>query len=224
VKRSIFGLATFLCCVSAMQAQTEPRCNKPNRADTNQVEVSGLSASEQIQSRVLPDNPTPLLPNLQQASAPCPAGVGKPCALLRGRLYFPDPLRMADRDKTLWKAATNPGMLAAYSLNLAATVTDAEGTQACLHAGTCTEADPIFGKKPSRARVYLTGAPLLLGSFAGAAWLKKRGKGNLAFTLLWASTMVHTYLAVQGFANANIQASPTPAPTTRQKFGFPVRL
>jgi hypothetical protein len=109
---------------------------------------------------------------------------------------------MTEHDATWRKAATNPAMLIGFALNLAATVADAEGTQACLHAHTCREGDPLFGSHPGRARVYVTAIPLSVLGYAGFAAMKKRGQGNLAFGLLWGSTVAHIYFATEGFTAA----------------------
>ena len=131
---------------------------------------------------------------------------------------------MTQHDKTFWEAATNKGMLVGYGFNLAATVADIEGTQACLHANTCREADPVFGSKPSRARAYATAIPWNLGNYAADAMLKKWGKGNLAFGILWAQTMAHVYFAADGFATANKQTSSTQGSMTRQQFAVSLRF
>src|SRR5260370_12012252 len=44
----------------------------------------------------LPDAPIPVLPNIQDGPLPCPAGEGRSCALLGGRLYFRDPVHFTE--------------------------------------------------------------------------------------------------------------------------------
>ncbi len=95
-------------------------------------------------------------------------------------------------------------MLVAFGLNTAATIADAEGTQACLHAHTCTERNPLLGSHPSRARVYATAIPLNLFLYLCAAEMKKHGRGNLAFGLLWGSTAAHVYFASAGWSYAHV--------------------
>jgi hypothetical protein len=192
MKAFIFILGLVLVHVRAASAQTKPT-----------TETSPESTSQESPTRILPDNPIPVQPSIQDGPAPCPLGNGKPCALLGGRAYFADPFRMTQHDQTLWKAATSPGMLVAYTFNLAASVVDIEGTEACLRAKTCREANPLFGPRPSRARAYGTTIPFAFGNYMAAAFLKRHGKGNLAFGLLWGTTMVHTYFGESGFAAAN---------------------
>jgi hypothetical protein len=115
-------------------------------------------------------------------------------------------------------------MLIADALNLAAAVADIEGTQACLHAHTCTEANPLFGSNPSRARAYGTAIPIAFAAYAMAARMKKDGNGNLAFRILWAATAVHFYLAASGFAGANKGPSPNASAASRQKFAIEIRF
>ena len=159
-------------------------------------------------SRILRDKPIPVLPSLQDGPAPCPSGNGESCALLGGRAYFTDPIHMTEHDATWAKAARNPAMLVGFTLNLAATVADIEGTQACLRRHTCTEANPLFGSNPSRARSYGIGIPLDLVAYAALALLKKSGQGNPAFGILWGSTVAHIYFASAGFTYAHV-VSPT---------------
>ncbi len=183
-------------------AQTEVQELPLARIELPQIVFLDTESHQQPASRILPDNPIPVLPNLQDGPGPCPLGDGKSCALLGGRAYFSDAFHMTEHDATWRKAATNPAMLIGFALNLAATVADAEGTQACLHAHTCREGDPLFGSHPGRARVYVTAIPLSVLGYAGFAAMKKRGQGNLAFGLLWGSTVAHIYFATEGFTAA----------------------
>ena len=208
MKHLLLAFASLLF-VNSVHAQTEP--------PTQEKQSQDAKAS-------LPDNPIPVQPGIQDGPAPCPAGVGIPCSLLGGRLYFPDPMHMTEHNKTLWQVATSPGMVAAYALNMAGTIVDIEGTQACLHANTCREADPIFGSHPSRARAYGTAIPLNLANYAAAAYLKKYGKGNLAFGLLWATTVAHVYFGASGFAHANNPIEPAVSSVARQKLTLSIRF
>jgi hypothetical protein len=144
--------------------------------------------------------------------------------LLGGRAYFSDPIHMTQHDLTWGKAARNPAMLIADALNLAGTVADIEGTEACLHAHTCREANPLFGSDPSRARAYGTAMPIAFVSYALAARLKKDGNGNAAFAILWAATAVHVYFAASGFADGSGGASPNASAANRQKFAIAIRF
>jgi len=187
------------------QGQSELIPNLPlTRVESLQGSLLRVEPQQQVPGRILPDDPIPVLPSLQDGPAPCPFGNGKSCALLGGRAYFSDPIHMTEHDATWAKAARNPAMLVGFTLNLAATVADIEGTQACLRRHTCTEANPLFGSNPSRARSYGIGIPFDLVAYAALASLKKGGQGNTAFGLLWGSTVAHIYFASAGFAYAHV--------------------
>jgi hypothetical protein len=127
---------------------------------------------------------------------------------------------MTQHDQTWEQAARNPAMLVADAVNLAATVADIEGTQACLHAHNCREANPLYGSNPSRARAYGTAMPIAFVSYVIAARLKRNGDGNFAFAELWVATAVHFYFAVGGFASANKGPSSSESAANRQKFAI----
>jgi hypothetical protein len=225
MKKILIALVVTYFSAPRAQAQSELNSNLPlPRVDSLQVSMLPVEPQRRVSSGVLPDNPIPVLPNLQDGPAPCPFGNGKSCALLGGRLYFSDPFHMTEHNATFAGAARNPGMLIAFAFNLAAAVADAEGTQACLHAHACREANPIFGSNPSRARAYGTAMPLELASFAGLALAKKRGRGNLAFAILWASTMAHTYFAAGGFAFSNTNATKSTASVSRSQLSLSIRF
>lgn len=203
MKRILIALTVTYFSAMAARAQSEVQELPLPKTELSQISLLQVESQRQPPNRILPDNPIPVLPSLQDGPDPCPFGNGKSCALLGGRAYFSDPMHMTEHDQTFWKAATNPGMLVAYTLNLAATAADMEGTEACLHTHSCREANPLLGPKPGRARAYGTAVPVALVNYAAAALLKKHGKGNLAFALLWCTTVLHSALAVQGFANVN---------------------
>lgn len=118
----------------------------------------------------------------------------------------------------------NPMMVVGGLLNLGSLIADAEGTQACLHAHTCTEGNPLFGTNPSRAKAYGIGIPMEFAIYSMSALLKKRGDGNFAFGLLWGGTIVHVYEAAHGFAIAS-KGSPTkPNSSTSQSFGLVIKF
>jgi hypothetical protein len=115
-------------------------------------------------------------------------------------------------------------MLIGDALNLAATIADIEGTEACLHAHTCREANPLLGPNPSRARAYGTAMPIAFVSYAMAARLKKDGNGNVAFAILWAATAAHVYFAAEGFAVAGDRPPPNASAANRHKFAIAIRF
>jgi len=200
-------IALTLTCLSAMSSRAQSEVTELPLARIEFPKISLLQVTfAQEPTRILPDNPIPVLPSLQDGPAPCPSGNGESCALLGGRAYFSDPIHMTEHDATWANAARNPAMLVGYALNLAATVADIEGTQACLRRHTCTEANPLFGSNPSRARSYGIGIPLDLVAYAALAFLKKSGQGNPAFGILWGATVAHIYFASAGFTYAHVVA------------------
>jgi hypothetical protein len=187
------------------------------------IPVPGKPA--QPESQWAPPNvPIPVLPGIQDGPLPCPAGIGKPCPLLGGRLYFSDPVHMTEHDLTWGKAMRNPGMVFGILANLASTIADIEGTEACLHVHTCREGNPLFGAHPGRGKAYGIGMPLNFATYAMAGWLKKKGDGNIAFGLLWGGTMVHTYEAARGFTLANKSSSVKTNSFTGQTLGITVKF
>jgi hypothetical protein len=220
-------MALTMTCFSTLmaQAQSELSTNLPlTRVEPLQISLLQVESPQQVPSQILPDDLIPVVPALQDGPAPCPFGNGKSCALLGGRAYFSDPIHMTEHDATWVKAAGNPGMLVAFAFNFAATIADAEGTQACLHARACREANPLFGSNPSRARTYGMGIPIELASFAGFALAKKRGQGNLAFLILWASTVAHTYFAESGFTASHTSGPRNVNSASRSQYSLSIRF
>ncbi len=127
---------------------------------------------------------------------------------------------MTEHDATLGKAMRNPLMVIGGLLNLASTIADIEGTQACLHAHTCREGNPLFGANPSRARAYGIGIPLTFATYTMAGLLKKHGNGNYAFAVLWCGTLLHAYEASNGFGLADNGSQTKPNSLAGQKFGI----
>jgi hypothetical protein len=220
-------IALFVVLVSAQvdYAQSESKPKDPPIADTK-TDVGSQQSSSTLQEirQNLPDNPIPILPSLQDGPFPCPYGDGRSCALLGGRLYFSDPGHMTEHEATWGKAIRNRFMIASFVLNVASTVADIEGTQACIHAGTCREGNPIFGSKPTRARAYGVAMPIAFGTYALAGWMKKHGDGNVAFGILWAGTMAHTYLAASGFGDANKGTTPSANSAQRLQLRMAIRF
>ncbi len=218
MKKLLLALGILSTLTVNTRAQTEVT-NELTRASKGPVQDTSaekLAATAQEPRSDLPDNPIPVIPGLQDGPAPCPFGNGKSCALLGGRAYFSDPVHMTEHDATWAKAARNPATLVGYALNVAATVADIEGTQACLRAHTCRESNPLFGSNPSRARSYGTGIPIEMVVYAAFAFAKKRGQGNLAFGLLWGSTVSHIYFASCAFSYAHVAAATNTSSTKRQ--------
>jgi hypothetical protein len=218
MKRILILTMTFFPAVMT-QAQESIPDNLPLPLMQSRVEPP-----TQEPKRILPDAPIPVLPNIQDGPLPCPAGIGKPCPLLGGRLYFRDPSHMTEHDATLGKAMRNRFMVFGGLMNLASTIADIEGTEACMNAHTCIEGNPLFGRNPSRAKSYGIGIPMMLTVYTLSSWLKKQGDGNLAFGLLWSGTVLHAYEAAQGFAMSNTGALAKPNSATAQRLGLVIRF
>jgi len=207
-------MTIFPAVLTQAQSELIPNNLPLTRIQPSQFIPVQVEPAQQESSRPLPDAPIPVLPNIQDGPFPSPAGVGKPCALLGGRRYFNDPSHMTEHDATWGEAMKNPMMVVGELLNLASTIADIEGTEACLRAHTCTEGNPLFGANPSRARAYGMGIPMWFAIYSISAWLKKNGDGNLAFGLLWGGTILHTYEAAHGFAIAS-KGSPAKANSSK---------
>jgi hypothetical protein len=197
MREMLIAIAGVMLSTLTAQAQSEATNRGPALAEAQSAQISSelLVPPQSPPSPGLPDMPLPhpLIP--QDGPAPCPAGAGKPCALLGGRLYFKDPFHMTEHNATWRQAMKNPFMIVGEILNMAATIADVEGTQACLHARTCKEGNPLTGSNPSRASSYGITVPISLGIYALSGWLKKEGQGNLAFGMLWGGTVAHAFMA-----------------------------
>jgi hypothetical protein len=226
MKRILITLAVMLSFALVAQAQSEliPDNLPLTHIQSSQITSVPVEPTQQESVRQLPDSPIPVLPNIQDGPFPCPAGNGKPCALLGGRLYFRDPSHMTEHDLTWGKAMRNPMLVVGGLLNLASTIADIEGTQACLRVHTCTEGNPLFGRNPSRAKSYGIGMPLEFAIYSMSAWLKKNGDGNFAFGLLWGGTTLHVYEAAHGFAIANKGLSAKPNSSASQSFALVIKF
>jgi len=225
--RKIFiAVAVPLFFALTVQAQSELISDNLPLVHTQSLQTTpaSIDPAQEQSGRVLPDAPIPVLPNIQDGPFPCPAGVGKPCALLGGRLYFRDPSHMTEHDLTWGKAMRNPMMVVGGLLNLASLIADAEGTQACLHAHTCTEGNPIWGAHPSRAKIYGFGIPLEFCLYSMAASMKKKGRGNTAFAILWSGTILHVYGAAAGFSAASKGSPAKQNSSMNQSFGMVIKF
>jgi len=221
IKILLIIIGTFISALACLAQSPAIPNNLPLTGPlSSRLNSTLIQPQQQGEGRVLPDAPIPVLPNIEDGRFPCPAGIGKPCALLGGRLYFRDPSHMTEHDATLGKAMRNPLMVVGGLLNLASTIADIEGTQACLHAHTCTEGNPLFGANPSRAKAYGIGIPLTFVIYSMAALLKKNGNGNYAFAVLWGGTLLHSYEASKGFGLANDVSQAKPNSLARQRFGI----
>ena len=61
-----------------------------------------------------------------------------------------------------------------FGMTTALTVADIELAQRCMKAGTCHEANFLYGDNPTRARMYGINIPVLGAQMLVSAWLKRR--------------------------------------------------
>jgi hypothetical protein len=147
----------------------------------------------------VPDSPPPK--SADDKHPACPAGNGKPCAVLGGRLYISDSLALSRHSKSWSAAATSPAMLLSLGLLTGATVADIETTHACINAGTCREGNPLLGQ--SRPQAYAVAMSINAAAFWAAASEKRHGHGVAPFFLLWTATVMHSALAARNAALAS---------------------
>ena len=140
-----------------------------------------------------PNTPDAPQPKSDDARAACPAGNGKPCALLGGRVYYSDALGLSQHNKSWSAAATSTSMLLAMGLLTAATIADIETTQSCIHSGGCKEGNPFMGQ--SRAQAYSVSMSVNAIAFWAAAEQKRHGHGAVPFFILWTATAMHAAMA-----------------------------
>ena len=221
MKRVPTVLLVLVWLPGVVDGQDEPVSQKTPPAASQSARTKGTSQEPRL---VTPENLIPVSPDPIDGPTPCPAGVGKPCSLLGGRIYFSDPLRMTEHDPKWAVAMKNRGLIAGEILNLAATIADIEGTEACLHRHTCREGNPLFGSNPSRARAYGIGVPLNFALYSLAGCMKKSGQGNLAFALVWGGTAAHVYEASKGFSLASSAPPASPSSLKRINLAIAIRF
>jgi len=195
MKRTLSGLGMLLLGASFAHAQTGAGTDGLKLFETQSSPVSSvpIEPGQQAPIKDLPDAPIPILPQTQDGPMPCPAGVGLPCSLLGGRLYFSDPSHMTEHDKTGFDALKNPMILGGILFNEAALVWDYRSTRACIAAHRCKEGNPIMGQSPAQE----LGVGLSLSAFQiyNVVRLKQHGKGNTALFILATGAVLHTFAA-----------------------------
>jgi hypothetical protein len=179
----------------------------PNRAQ--EMTAASNSSTETRDAASIPDAPTPHVEPKGDEATPCPAGAGKPCALLGGRAYFPDLLKSTQHDRTWFDAMKHPAMLTVSGLLIATTVLDIEGTDRCLRAHACREVNPIMSKTIDRPRQYATAMGLNALAIYGLGRAKQKGRGNFGVMLFSALSAAHLYFGLDG-----LSADAAPAATT----------
>jgi hypothetical protein len=145
-----------------------------------------------------PDSPEPKAGVTETNS--CPGGVGNPCALLGGWVYYPDQLRLTYHERTWWDAMKPPGMLGLSALLVASTVFDAKGSQACIDKHTCQELNPLM--QGSIAEKLAVGMSLNAITIFAAVREKQHGRGVLPAMILSVASGGHIYFGWKGYANA----------------------
>ena len=111
MKRTLVTLAVTLFSAVVTQAQSELIPADLPLTSFRSLEIIPVIPAPQKSDVTLPEAPIPVLPGLQDGPLPCPAGIGKPCPLLGGRLYFRDPSHMTEHDATWGQAMRNPMMM-----------------------------------------------------------------------------------------------------------------
>lgn len=190
----LLGLGMYLLIVSSTQAQTQADTSRPFETQTSPVASTLIEPEQQDAKKELPDAPIPVLPSRSDAPLPCPAGDGKPCALLGGRLYFRDPLRMTQHDKTWVDALKNPLILGGLAVNIGTTAWLYRVARACVDSHQCRVGNPLLGQSRAQELTVTVGATALF--YFMAAKLKQSGKGNVAVGLLAGASAAQAYQAI----------------------------
>jgi hypothetical protein len=198
MKKVLFALGGFLFSTVMTHAQLRVNSEGPPLLETQSAQVSSALVEPGVPSAIknLPDAPLPkpILPVQPVVNPnPCPLGTGKPCALLGGRAFFPDPFRMTEHDKSWAHAMKNPFLLAGIGANAAAAVWDYKTTRHCIDTHRGTEVNPIMGQSQAQELSVGFGLTGLMYFLSGK--LKEEGRGNYAFLVLWANTSLHFYAA-----------------------------
>jgi hypothetical protein len=188
MKLLAFLVALPLFVSSTCEAQSVESPPSERRQAENGGVTIGLETSRML--AVLPDAPVAKAP-----MSPCPAGVGKPCALLGGRPYLPDRLHLEEHDASWAKAMSTPLMIGGSSLLMGSFIADYKTTRYCIDRHVGKERNPLMGQ--SRAQELAVGIPATAVSIWAAGKLKEKGQGTVAALGLWAFTLMHTYFAYQ---------------------------
>jgi hypothetical protein len=179
----------FSAVISHAQSAVIPDNLPLTHLQSPQVNPALIQPQQQEGGRVLPDAPIPVLPNIQDGPLPCPAGVGRSCALLGGRLYFRDPIHMTEHDKSWAHAMKNKGILLGVSMNVGAAIWDYKTTRHCVDTHRGKEGNPLMGQSRAQELSVVISLSALTYYFIGK--LKEQGEGNYAFGVLWGGTLLH---------------------------------
>jgi hypothetical protein len=150
----------------------------------------------------LPDAPKPKIEPVVRVdeNTVCPAGAGRPCALLGGRRYVPDLWHMRQHDRDWAHAMRHPAILAAAGLFILATAYDIEGTNSCLRVHACREANPLMPQTPNRVWQYSAAMSVDAVGIYVFGRLKETGRGNLGFAMIAAASLVHFSFGTAGLS------------------------
>lgn len=95
--------------------------------------------------------------------------------------FMPHPIALAPavrmpvpKEREVVERTVDKKFLILFGMAAVLTVTDIELSQHCLQAGTCHEANPLYGTNPTRARMYGMNIPILGAQTILSAWLKRR--------------------------------------------------
>jgi hypothetical protein len=204
VIKVLFAAGAILLVASMAQAQTESAVSPQpiTEALPHQIPTALVAPGDLASYRVLPDAPKPpaLVKPVKPGvlPTPCPFGVGKPCALLGGRLYFSDPSHMTEHDRTWSQAMSHPLMRFSVAVGIGAFVWDYKTTRYCIDRHLGREGNPIEGQ--TRAQELAVGLGITAFSFWAAGKLKEKGEGNKAFAEEWLISSLHFLAAAHNRA------------------------
>jgi hypothetical protein len=185
-KLSLALLPAAVLVVSITYGQAPP--DPP--AQQREASLASTQPAPSSAGVILPDAPVP-----KAAASPCPAGVGRPCALLGGVRYLPDQLHVEEHDASWAKAMSHPVMIAVSSLLVGASVADYKMTRYCVDRHIGREVNPLLGQ--SRAQQLGVTVAATAATVWAAGKLKEKGNGAFAVFGLWGFTVAHTFLAYE---------------------------
>ncbi len=177
-------------------APQEPNSNSQQPESQTPVTSPAASQGESSSKQNLPDKPVPKDITPREG---CPDIDGAPCANFGGFRFFNN-TTFTEHNRTWGQAMSHPIMWITATALFASTVFDIEGTQHCLALKACTEANPIFGKHPSRARAYGTAIPLFAVGLYSMGRLKQSGHGFGAFFVAFTGIALHSWFGMPGWA------------------------
>lgn len=204
MKQTLLVIVVVSFWATTTHAQSNVTTDMPPLIEQEPAEIKPrlIESSFVEKKRELPDAPKAVQPVLPvPAATPCPAGVGKPCALLGGRLFFRDPGRMTEHDKSWADAMKSKGVVLGITLNAAAAVFDYKTTRHCIATHQGKEGNPLMGQ--SRAQELSVGISLTALQYFLVGKVKEKGMGNVAFAILYGGTVLHFYEGSRAWAECH---------------------